>query len=401
MPTTKERLGVAVVGAGMAGRSHAAGYAAARAVEGPPLPPVDLVAIAGVDEELGTAAARRFGYARAESSWQALAAADDVDVVSVVVANHLHREIVEGLLAAGKHVLCEKPIAPGVADAEAMVDAAAAAAERGTETALGFTFRRSPAISAIRDLVRDRSEWSIGDPLHFNGHYWCDYGVDPEAPMSWRYQGPPGSGALSDVGSHLLDLAEFVCGPVTAVRGAVLSTVVRERALPLKAAIGHAAAELSDVREPVGNDDLATFTATFANGCTGTFSASRVAYGHPNALGFELFGSRGAAAFDLERAGEFRVADASAPVGTAGYRTVLAGPHHPYLSGGLAMDFPGVGYGQNDLFVWQARAFLEQVAGVAGGLPRTATFADGLRNLRIVASVVGSAADGGAEVTVA
>jgi predicted dehydrogenase len=397
MPTTKERLGVAVVGAVMAGRAHAAGYAAARAVQGPALPAVDLVAIADVDEELGAAAARRFGYARAETSWEALAAADDVDVVSVVVANHLHRQVVEGLLAAGKHVLCEKPMAPTVADAEAMVAAAGtAAARRGTETAVGFTFRRSPPISAIRDLV---GAAGIGDTLHFNGHYWCDYGVDPKGPMSWRYKGAPGSGALADIGSHLTDLAEFVGGPIAAVRGAVFATVIRERALPLGTAIGHAAAELSDIREPVENDDVATFTATFASGAAGTFSVSRVAYGHPNALGFEIFASDGAATFDLERAGEFRVADASSPRGTAGYRTVLAGPEHPYLTGGLAMDFPGVGYGQNDLFGWQARAFLEQVAGVTGGLPRTATFADGLRNLRLLAAVAESAANGGAEVT--
>jgi predicted dehydrogenase len=216
--------------------------------------------------------------------------------------------------------------------------------------------------------------------------------------MSWRYQGGPGSGALADIGSHLTDLAEFVGGPITAVRGAVLATVIHERALPLGTAIGHAATELSDTWEPVENDDVATFTATFASGAAGTFSVSRVAYGHPNALGFEVFASGGAATFDLERAGEFRVADASSPHGTAGYRTVLAGPQHPYLTGGLAMDFPGVGYGQNDLFVWQARAFLEQVAGVTGGLPRTASFADGLRNLRLLAAVVESAANGGAEV---
>ena len=218
--------------------------------------------------------------------------------------------------------------------------------------------------------------------------------------MSWRYRGPAGSGALADIGSHLTDLAEFVCGPVTAVSGAVLATVIGERALPLGAAVGHAAAELSDTYEPVENDDVTTFTARFASGAAGTFSVSRVAYGHPNDLGFELFADAGAATYDLERAAEFRVADGSSPHGTAGYRTVLAGPDHPYLTGGLPMDFPGVGYGQNDLFVWQARAFLEQVAGVDGGLPRTATFADGLRNLRLLAAVVESANNGGAEVAV-
>jgi predicted dehydrogenase len=390
---SRDPIGVAVVGAGMAGRAHLAGYRAAATVEGPALPPVRLVAVADANRDLADAAARRFGYERAEYGWEAVAAADDIDVVSVVIANHLHREVVEGLLAAGKHVLCEKPMAPGVEDAEAMVAAAVAARRAGIESAIGFSYRRSPAIAAVRGLVE---EGGLGRPVHFNGHYWCDYGADPAGPMSWRYRGPAGSGALADVGSHLVDLAEFVCGPITSVCGAVLSTQIGERALPLRAPIGHAAAELSNVYEPVENDDLAAFTATFASGAVGTLSASRVAPGHPNALGFELFTRNGGVAVDLERAGEFGLFEGT--TGT-GYRQVLVGPDQPYISGGLAMDFPGVGYGQNDLFVWQARAFLEQVGGVEG-LPRAASFEEGLHNLRLLAAVVASARCDGAEITV-
>ena len=276
-------IGVAVIGAGMAGRAHAAGYRSATTVYDQGLPEVRLVAIADVNPDFATDTARRFGFERAETSWEAVAAADDVDVVSVVVANFLHRPIVEGLLAAGKHVLCEKPMAPTVEDAEAMVAAARAS---GLQTGVGFVFRRSPAVAAVRDQI---ASGVIGRPLHFNGHYWCDYGVDPGAPMSWRYKGGPGSGALSDIGSHLIDLAEFVCGPIRSVRGASLPTVIADRALPLGAAVGHAAAELSDKTEPVENEDLVTFTASFASGATGTLSASRVAYGLANSLGFEVF----------------------------------------------------------------------------------------------------------------
>ena len=386
-------LGVAVIGAGMAGRAHAAGYRAATTLYGPGLPEVRLAAIADVNADFAADAARRFGYERAETSWQAVADAPDVDVVSVVVANPLHREIVEGLLAAGKHVLCEKPMAPSVQDAEAMLKASEAAS---TQSGVGFTFRRSPAVAAVRQQLGG----PLGDPLHFNGHYWCDYAVNADAPMSWRYKGRPGSGALSDIGSHLVDLAEHLCGPMTAVRGAVLSTVIKERALPAGAAVGHAAAELSDVREPVENDDLVTFTATFASGATGTLSASRVAYGLPNSLGFEMFGSGGAATFDLARPSEFGIIDGSAAGATQGYRQVLVGPDQPFLKGGLAMDFPSVGYGQNDLFMWQARAFLEQVAGV-DNLPPVPSFAEGVRNLRLLEAVVASAESGGAEVATA
>jgi predicted dehydrogenase len=386
-------IGVAVIGAGMAGRAHASGYRTASTLYGEGLPEVRLVAVADVNPAFATDTARRFGYERAEGGWEAVAEAPDVDVVSVVVANPLHRQIVEGLLAAGKHVLCEKPMAPTVEDAEAMVAAAKAS---GRETGIGFVFRRSPAIAAIRDQV---ASGAIGRPLHFNGHYWCDYGVDPRAPMSWRYKGGPGSGALSDIGSHLIDLAEFVCGPIASVRGAALPTVITERALPLGAAVGHAAAELSDVTEPVENEDLVSFTASFASGAAGTLSASRVAYGLANSLGFEVFTERGAATFDLARAGEFGFAD-PAPAGPAqGYRQVLVGPAHPYLTGGLPMDFPGVGYGQNDLFSFQARAFLEQVAGLER-LPRMASFSEGLRNIRLLDAVVASAKAGGAEIVI-
>jgi predicted dehydrogenase len=390
--TNESTIGVAVIGAGMAGRSHAAGYRSASTLYGPGLPPVRLVAIADVNADFAADTARRFGYERAENSWQAVAAADDIDVVSVVVANPLHREIVEGLLAAGKHVLCEKPLAPSIEDGRAMVAAAEASPQ---QSGIGFTFRRSPAIAAVKERI-DSGE--IGAPVFFNGHYWCDYGCDPNGPMSWRYKGGPGSGALSDIGSHLIDLAEFIGGPIESVRGAVLATAIKERALPLGSAVGHAATAVSEVKEPVENEDLATFTATFASGATATLSASRIAYGLANSLGFEVFTESGAATFDLLRAGEFGYID-SLPAGpTQGYRQVPVGPAHPYLTGGLPMDFPGVGYGQNDLFSFQARAFLEQVAGIEGGLPPVPSLAHGLRNLRLLAAVAESAKSGGTEV---
>jgi predicted dehydrogenase len=386
-------IGVAVIGAGMAGRAHAAGYRSASTVYDEGLPEVRLVAIADANPAFAADTARRFGFERAETDWQAVAQAPDIDVVSIVVANPLHRPMAEGLLAAGKHVLCEKPMAPTVEDAEAMV---AAAETSDRQAGIGFVFRRSPAICAIRDQV---ASGAIGRPLHFNGHYWCDYGVDPNGPMSWRYKGAPGSGALSDIGSHLIDLAEFVCGPIQSVRGAALPTVIPERALPLGAAVGHATAELSDVTEPVENEDLATFTASFASGAAGTFSVSRVAYGLPNSLGFEVFTSSGAATFDLARAGEFGFIDGTPAGPTQGYRQVLVGPAHPFLTRGLPMDFPGVGYGQNDLFTFQARAFLEQVAGL-DRLPRVPSFAEGLHNLRLLDAVASSAKAGGADVTI-
>jgi predicted dehydrogenase len=385
---------VAVIGAGMAGRSHAYAYRAATTVFDDRLPAIRLVAIADANEQFAVDAARRYGFARPETSWQAIAAADDIDAVSVVVANHLHREIVEGLLAAGKHVLCEKPLAADLVDAEAMVDVAA---RTDLVSAVGYTFRRSPAISAIREQIKPGS---LGKPLHFNGHYWCDYAADPRAPISWRYRGGPGSGALSDIGSHLIDLAEFLCGPIEAVSGATLRTVVAERPVPLAAALGHAMVEVGDQTQPVENEDVATFTAAFVGGAVGTFSVSRVAYGLPNSLGFELFGETGAAAFDLARPAEFSFCDGAPPSVTQGYRQVLVGPEHPYVDRGLPMAFPGVGHGNTEFFTYQARAFLEQVAGVQG-LPPCSTFADGLHTMRLIQAVAESARANGHSASVA
>jgi predicted dehydrogenase len=156
---------------------------------------------------------------------------------------------------------------------------------------------------------------------------------------------------------------------------------------------------VSDTREPVENEDVATFTATFAGGAVGTFSVSRIAYGHPNKLAFEIFCERGAAEFDLDRAAEFTVADGTPPGPVNGYRQVLVGPAHPYVTGGLPMDFPGVGHGQNDFFVYQARAFLDQVAGIEG-LPPVPSLAEGLHNLRILEAVTASARADGAAVPI-
>ena len=142
-------------------------------------------------------------------------------------------------------MLCEKPLAPTSADAQAMIDAVEAA---GVVARVGFTFRRTPGIAAARQVIESGE---LGRPLYINAQYWTDYGSDPQAPMSWRYRGGPGSGALADLGSHLADTAEFLLGPVESVTGAALTTVIAERPLPLGHVVGHAHVEVSDEREPV------------------------------------------------------------------------------------------------------------------------------------------------------
>ena len=389
-------LGVAVIGAGMAGRAHAAAYRTAPTLYRSVLPPLRYVSIADMSPEFGALAARRFGFERSDTSWQAVAENPDVDVVSVVVANSLHREMVEGLVAAGKHVLCEKPLSDTLADARAMAETARAA---DTVVRIGFTFRRAPGVAALRELV---TAGTLGRVLHADVRYWCDYASDPSGPISWRYKGAPGSGALADVGSHAAYLAEFLCGDVQSVSGGRFATAITERPVPLGAVIGHGHAAVSDDLEPVENDDYASFSAQFERG-VGVVQVSRVAFGHPNGLALEVYGDQGAATWEQERPAEFQVMLNEGPAGTRGIRRVIKRPQHPYVAGGLAMDAPGVSLGQNEGFVYQARAFLEEVAGIdeADSLPRNASFDEGLHNMEILAAVTESAAQGGSSVTVA
>jgi len=186
------------------------------------------------------------------------------------------------------------------------------------------------------------------------------------------------------------------------VSGGRFITAIDRRPVALGSVVGHGKVEVSDTYEPVENDDYAAFSASFAHGA-GVVQVSRVAAGHPNGLVLELFGDRGAASWAQERPAEFQLMlnEGSAP-GTNGYRTVIIGPDHPYVAGGLPMDAPGVGLGQNDGFVYQARAFLEEVAGLdeAASLPRCASFSEGVHNMEVLAAVAQSAAQHGAAVSV-
>jgi predicted dehydrogenase len=389
-------IGVAVIGAGMAGRAHAAAYRIAPTLYQSTLPPLRLVSIGDVSPELGSLAARRFGYERSDTSWQAIADNPDIHVVSVVVANSLHREMVEGLVAAGKHVLCEKPLSDTLQDARAMADVARRAE---TVVRIGFTFRRAPGVAAVRELV---ISGALGRVLHVDARYWCDYASDPKGPISWRYKGGPGSGALADIGSHAAYLAEFLCGDIREVSGGRFATAIPQRPVPLGPVIGHGQAAVSDRYEAVENDDYAGFSANFSSG-VGVVQVSRVAAGHPNGLALEVFGDGGAAKWEQERPAEFRLMLNEGAAGTRGFRRVIIGPDHPYVAGGLPMDAPGVGLGQNEGFVYQARAFLEEVAGIAeaDSLPRCASFDEGVHNMEVLAAVAESATKGGAAVAVA
>lgn len=387
-------IGVAVIGAGMAGKAHAAAYRTAPTLYSPTLPDVRCVAIGDINAELGAETAARYGFERSVTDWREIAADPAIDAVSVVVANSLHLEIVRGLLEAGKHVLCEKPLSDTIESAREM---ARLAEESDAIARIGLTYTRQPGLAAIKQWIEDGT---LGRVRHISAHYWCDYSCSPKAPMSWRYRGPMGSGALGDIGSHLTYLSEFLCGPMRSVSGGTFKTVIAERPLPLGAVVGHGHGAVSDTYEPVTNDDYASFTADF-DGCAGAIEVSRVAAGYPNGLSIEVFCENGAAGFHQDRPSQVQLYLNDDRPGTNGYRTVNLGSDHPYLAGGMAMDVSGVGFGQNEGFVFQARAFLEEIAGIdeSASLPRNATFADGIHNMEILAAVAESAANEGRKVT--
>ena len=386
-------IGIAVIGAGMAGKAHAATYRVAPTLYESTLPDLRYVSIGDMNAEVGRAAARRYGYERSDTDWRAIADDPDIQVVSVVIANSLHLEVVRGLIEAGKHVLCEKPLSDTLASARKMADLAR---EASSVVRIGLTYRRQPGVAAIRDWIQDGT---LGRVLHFSGRYWCDYGCNPMAPMSWRYKGPMGSGALADLGSHLTYLSEFLCGGITAVSGGAFATAIKERPVPLGAVVGHGLAAVSDRKETVENDDYAAFTAFFGE-TRGSLEVSRVAAGYPNGLDFEVFCENGAASFHQDTPSQVRLYLNDDHPGRNGYRTVNLGADHPYVAGGMPIDVSGVGFGQNEGFACQARAFLEEVAGIPEeeSLPRNASFDEGVHNMEILAAVAQSAAGNGRQV---
>lgn len=392
-----ETISVAVIGAGMAGRTHANAWRQARTVYGL-LPEVRLAAIADMHLPFAQDAAAHYGYEQAVDDWRVIADDPSIDVVSIVVGNSLHREIAQALAERGKHVLCEKPLAGTLEDAQAMAELEAAHPEQVFAT--GFTFRRNAGVAMLAQLA---GGGALGEVAHLDAHYWCDYGADPSTPMAWRYRGEMGSGALGDIGSHLVDSAELVAGPIVEVSGAQLATIISERPV-LEGAVagGRGVVAAADApREPVENDDVATFTARFAGGGVGTFSCSRIAFGLPNDKALTVLGSQGTASWNLARTGEIQLADSSSPAGLGGLRQVLAGPDFPYVRNGSSMAFAGVGLNQIEQFTYQAHAFLQQVAGIADdALPANATFADGYREMRILAAVAESARSGGSAVAI-
>ncbi|MFF0739983.1 Gfo/Idh/MocA family protein [Streptomyces sp. NPDC004111] len=371
-------LGIGMVGYSFMGAAHSQGWRTVGRVFDLPVRPV-LAAVCGRDSAAVRAMADRHGWAAAETDWRRLIARDDVHIVDICTPGDSHAEIALAALAAGKHVLCEKPLANTVEEAEAMAEAAQQARAAGQLAMVGFNYRRVPALAYARTLI---AEGRLGTLRHLRLGYLQDWLVDPLAPLGWRLQRErAGSGALGDLGAHIVDLAQYLAGePVVGV-SALTETFVRMR--PDPEAEGR---EGVPAEGEVTVDDAALFTGRLASGALVSFEATRMAAGRKNALRLELNGEKGSLAFDLERLNELSFHDHTEPAGTAGFRRILVTePGHPYLE---AWWPPGHALGYEHTFVHQARDLL---TAVARGTDPEPSFADGLQVQRVLAAVEESA----------
>ncbi|MEU7468595.1 Gfo/Idh/MocA family oxidoreductase [Streptomyces sp. NPDC044984] len=378
----KPPLRIGMVGYAFMGAAHSQGWRTAGRVFDLPMSP-DMAVICGRDADAVRAAADRHGWAEAETDWRALVERDDIDLVDICTPGDSHAKIALAALAAGKHVLCEKPLANSVEEAEAMTRAAEEARARGQLAMVGFNYRRVPATALARRMV---AEGRIGRLRHVRVAYLQDWLVDPQFPLTWRLRREhAGSGSLGDLGAHIVDLAQYLAGERLAGVSALTETFVRERPLPTAPSAGLAAVSAAGTGQ-VTVDDAALFTGRFTSGALASFEATRYATGRKNALRIELNGERGSLAFDLERLNELSYHDGTEPGTHAGFRRILVTePDHPYLE---AWWPPGHGLGYEHTFVHQARDLVHAVAEGRGPEP---SFADGLQVQRVLAAVEESA----------
>lgn len=374
-------LGIGLIGYAFMGKAHSHAWRTAPSFFELPLAP-RLRALAGRDGEAARAVAQKFGWEHVETDWRALVARDDVDIVDVCTPGDTHAEIAVAALEAGKHVLCEKPLANSVAEAETMADAAKAARARGVRSMVGFTYRRVPAIKLARSLVADGQ---LGEVRHVRAQYLQDWLIDPQAPLSWRLDKTrAGSGALGDIGAHIIDLTQYITGERIVGVSAILETFVKER--PVAASFGGLAGTAGEGTGPVTVDDAAIFLGRFSGGALATFEATRFATGRKNSIRIEINGSDGSLAFDFEDMNVLHLLQNSDGA-AAGFRRILVTePEHPYIA---AWWPPGHVLGYEHGFTHQAVDF---VTAIAEGRDPEPSFADGLNVQRVLAAVEESAA---------
>jgi predicted dehydrogenase len=372
-PTTERPLGVAVIGYSFMGKAHSNAWRNVGAFY-PQTPPVRQQVLVGRDEGGVKQAAQRYGWAESATDWRSVVTRDDVDIVDVCTPGHLHAEVAVAALEAGKHVLVEKPLANTVEESEHMLAAATAAEAHGVRSMVGFNYRRVPALALARSLIADGA---IGSVRQVRAAYLQDWLADHDAPMTWRLRKESaGSGALGDLGSHVVDQLRFLLDdPIVAVTGALRTFVPQRRG--------------EQGVEDVTVDDAAWATLHTVSGVVASVEVSRMAFGRRNGLTIEVYGSEGSIAFDLESLNELHVDDGAGAGGSGRRRILVTDAGHPYVESWWP---PGHILGWDHTFTTQAADFLTSVA--SGHRPEP-SFEDGLEVQRVLTAIERSAADNG------
>ena len=382
---------IAMIGGGFMGKAHAAAYAAMPMFFWPaPGIPVRKVLV-DLNAEQAEQGRQRFGFEEASTDWRSVIERPDIDVVDIVTPNDSHAEIAIAAAKAGKHVICEKPLARTVAEAKAMLDAVQAAK---VIHMVAFNYRRTPAVALARKYI---AEGRIGKILNFRGTYLQDWSADPNSPLSWRFSKKiAGSGTLGDIGTHVVDMARYLVGEIQAVN-AMTKTYIPTR--PLQAGsvdkLGAAEKSTDGPRGVVDVDDEVLTMLRFESGAIGSIEATRNAYGRNNFLTFEVHGEKGSIVFNYERRDELQVMFAEDPADARGFRTVYTGPAHPYGEG--LWPIPGLGIGYTETKIVEAYDLFKAIA---SGEQPSPNFLDGYV-IECIAEAILKSAESGLWVEVA
>jgi predicted dehydrogenase len=359
-------LRIGIVGYGSMGRAHSYGYRAAPNVAALPMRP-RVTLISGRDEQAVAPAATSYGAERWTTDWRALVSSPDVDVVDICTPPGTHAEIAEAAAAAGKAVLSEKPLATSYRRAW---EATAAVARAGVRNAIGFNYRRLPAVALMRRMIADGA---IGEVRLWRGIWLSDEFTDPATPFDWRFDREMGGTTIADLGSHMLDMALWMVGPIEEVT-AQSATFIRSRPSP-------------DGDRTVTIDDASSALLRFTNGARGIVEMARLAVRRPCDFSIEVNGTKGTLVFDYPRLNELLYGDTADDPRLYGMRHIRAEhPSHPYAELGWPIG-QGIGYGET--FVYQA---VDLMRGWASG-SWTPSFADGLAVQAVCDAIELSAAE--------
>ena len=362
----KPVLRIGLIGTGFMGKAHVFGFASAQKVFDLPYR-LELHTVADITEEAAARAAREFGFAHHTTDWRTLIANPEIDMIDITAPNALHKDMALAAIAAGKHVYCEKPLAPLAADAREMADAAAA---KGVKTQVGFNYLCNPMLRLAREMI---AAGELGEIRGYRGLHAEDYMADAAGAYSFRHD-PAGGGALADIGSHALATAEFLLGPITDVMGDCI-TLIGERP------------DGKGGTRKVTVDDVGRAFLRFGNGAQGSIEGNWIATGRKMQHDFEVYGTRGALAFTQERFNELHFYSTADAPGRRGFRRIEAAPDHPPY--GRFCVAPGHQLGFNDLKAIEVEGYIRAIAGET---PEPFGFAAGLRIPRLVETIQKSSA---------